>query len=277
MIIMKRNIRNTILVAFGFLLGLAAPLAWGTISTQAQPAGTCQTFTETGYTVCGKFLTYWQQHGGLAQQGYPISQQFVETSDLNGKPYTVQYFERAVFEMHPENQPPNDVLLSQLGTYLGKTNYPTGFPKVDGQVPVYDNQDDPVAALKSYYNAITLKDYERAYRYFNGAPNPAPDTAPPYDQFVKGYADTKSVTLAAGKVETDAGAGNIYANFAAVIVATHNDGSVQTFAGCYTMHRVNSGISDNPNDVLWHINTGKLSQVPNDSSLDQLLGQSCTP
>jgi hypothetical protein len=47
--------------------------------------GGCQTFTQTGKTVCGKFLTYWQQHGGLAQQGYPISNTFTEVSDLNGK------------------------------------------------------------------------------------------------------------------------------------------------------------------------------------------------
>lgn len=31
--------------------------------------------------------------------------------------YTVQYFERAVFEYHPEKQVPFDVLLSQLGTF----------------------------------------------------------------------------------------------------------------------------------------------------------------
>src|SRR3954452_8440770 len=143
----------------------------------AQPG--CQTFPQTGFTVCGKFLTYWQQHGGLAQQGYPISQEFVETSDLNGRPYTVQYFERAVFEMHPENQPPNDVLLSQLGTYLGKANYVKGFPTNAGETPFYENRTDPVAALKSYYNAINRKEYERAYSYFDGAPNPAPSVAPP--------------------------------------------------------------------------------------------------
>ena len=85
---MKRNMRSTILVAFGFLLGLLAPVAYGTLTTQAQPNATnCQTFTQTGHKVCGKFLTYWQQHGGLAQQGYPLSEEFVETSDLNGKPY----------------------------------------------------------------------------------------------------------------------------------------------------------------------------------------------
>ncbi len=85
-------------------------------------------FKETGHTVGGKFLTYWQSHGGLAQQGFPISDEFTEVSDLNNKPYTVQYFERAVFELHPENAPPFDVLLSQLGTYQLRQKYANGVP-----------------------------------------------------------------------------------------------------------------------------------------------------
>jgi beta propeller repeat protein len=76
-----------------------------------------QLFKETNHWVGGKFRQYWQEHGGLAQQGFPISDEFTEVSDLNGQAYTVQYFERAVFELHPENNPPNDVLLSQLGTF----------------------------------------------------------------------------------------------------------------------------------------------------------------
>ncbi|MEO5953833.1 MAG: hypothetical protein ABIQ44_15330 [Chloroflexia bacterium] len=80
-------------------------------------------FPETGHTVGGKFLDYWQSHGGLAQQGFPISDEFVEVSDLNGKQYLVQYFERAVFEYHPENASPNDVLLSQLGTFQYRMKY----------------------------------------------------------------------------------------------------------------------------------------------------------
>jgi hypothetical protein len=78
---------------------------------------------ETGKRLGGKFLDYWRTHGGLAQQGYPISDEFRETSDLDGKTYTVQYFERAVFEMHPENQPPYDILLSQLGTFRYRDLY----------------------------------------------------------------------------------------------------------------------------------------------------------
>jgi hypothetical protein len=88
----------------------------------------CQAFPETGKTVCGTFLTYWTSHGGLAQQGYPISGQFSEKSDVDGKTYTVQYFERAVFELHPENKPPFDVLLSLLGTARLHQKYPNGAP-----------------------------------------------------------------------------------------------------------------------------------------------------
>ncbi|HEY0068922.1 MAG TPA: erythromycin esterase family protein [Chloroflexia bacterium] len=81
------------------------------------------TFPETGKTVKGRFLQYWQQNGGLAQQGYPISEEMQERSDTDGKTYTVQYFERAVFELHPENQMPYDVLLSLLGTFEYKRKY----------------------------------------------------------------------------------------------------------------------------------------------------------
>ena len=61
--------------------------------------------------------------GGLTQQGYPISEEFTEISPLDGKPYLVQYFERAVFEYHPENKAPYDVLLSQLGTLRYRDKY----------------------------------------------------------------------------------------------------------------------------------------------------------
>lgn len=80
-------------------------------------------FAQTGHRLGGSFLKYWQSHGGLIQQGYPISDEFTEVSDLDGKPYTVQYFERAVFEYHPENDEANRVLLSQLGTFKHKAKY----------------------------------------------------------------------------------------------------------------------------------------------------------
>jgi hypothetical protein len=92
-----------------------------------------QLFKETGFQVGGAFLSYWKTHGGLAQQGYPISNEFTEVSELDGKTYLVQYFERAVFEFHPENKPPHDVLLAQLGTFQMRKKYPTGAPGGEGQ------------------------------------------------------------------------------------------------------------------------------------------------
>jgi len=87
-----------------------------------------QTFAETGKTVRGLFLDYWNSHGGLAQQGFPISEEIQEKSDTDGKIYTVQYFERAVMEYHPENPAPNNVLLSLLGNFLYAQKYPDGAP-----------------------------------------------------------------------------------------------------------------------------------------------------
>src|SRR5438552_9982872 len=121
-----------ILLAASAILGLARQASPTAIAAPGAQQSSCHTFPETSKTVCGRFLQYWTAHGGLAQQGYPISPQFTEVSDVNGKPYTVQYFERAVFEMHPENPAPNDVLLSLLGVSRYKQNYPGGAP---GQTP----------------------------------------------------------------------------------------------------------------------------------------------
>ncbi len=102
----------------------------------AQQTPQCQTFPETGKSVCGKFLQYWDQHGGLAQNGLPISDQFGEISPLDGNYYTVQYFERAEFELHPENKPPYDILLAQLGTFRFKEKYSGPGPQLPMHTPV---------------------------------------------------------------------------------------------------------------------------------------------
>lgn len=124
---------NTFIVRALSLLALLTLFTTEVITDVAHNAAArqtmpCRSFAETGKTVCNHFLTYWEQNGGLAQQGYPISGEFREQSDIDGKSYTVQYFERAVFEMHPENIPPYDILLSLLGRIHYKQKYPTGAP-----------------------------------------------------------------------------------------------------------------------------------------------------
>jgi hypothetical protein len=102
--------------------GLPSPLPTAP-PTPVPPPPTSRYFPETGHTVGGRFLEYWNEHGGLAQQGYPLSDEVQEISEVNGQPYTVQYFERAVFERHPEYSPPYDVLLTLLGVFEYQKRY----------------------------------------------------------------------------------------------------------------------------------------------------------
>ncbi|MBF6614464.1 MAG: hypothetical protein IVW55_15215 [Chloroflexi bacterium] len=88
---------------------------------QAPAAGMAQqvgdkTFPETGRTVPAIFYQYWLSHGGLAQQGYPITDAKMEKNSIDGKQYLTQYFERARFEQHLEYKgTQNEVLLGLLG------------------------------------------------------------------------------------------------------------------------------------------------------------------
>jgi DMSO/TMAO reductase YedYZ molybdopterin-dependent catalytic subunit len=81
-----------------------------------------RTFPETGHTLSGAFLAFWEQHGGLDIFGYPMTEPFEEVSLTDNQPHTVQYFERQRFELHPENPAPYNVLLGLLGAEL----YPGG-------------------------------------------------------------------------------------------------------------------------------------------------------
>ncbi len=86
----------------------------------------CEFHEPTGHNVCGRFRDYWTQHGSLAIFGYPITEEI--QLELDGQQRTVQYFERARFEHHPENQLPHDVLLGLLGREVLTERY-------EGQLP----------------------------------------------------------------------------------------------------------------------------------------------
>jgi hypothetical protein len=68
---------------------------------------------KTDYCIAGRFRQYWEQNGSLPINGYPLSDEFTQTLE-DGKPYTVQYFERVRMEYHPENPAPYNVLLGRL-------------------------------------------------------------------------------------------------------------------------------------------------------------------
>jgi hypothetical protein len=123
---------------------------WNTFpKTGAQ--GGCRFFPETGHNVCGDILASWRSNGlefdgragkseaeNLALFGLPLSDPQVETLG-NGGQYVVQWFERGRFELHPENQPPYNVLLGLLGNEIregGQAAPPPVDPCADVPEPV---------------------------------------------------------------------------------------------------------------------------------------------
>ncbi|HEU4325123.1 MAG TPA: lamin tail domain-containing protein [Roseiflexaceae bacterium] len=109
---------------------------------RSEPLSDCRFFAETGHNVCGEVLAAWRASGleldgrrgktegeSLGLFGLPLSDLQTETLG-DGRQYQVQWFERARFEIHPENQPPYNVLLGLLG---GETR--TAAPAPDPAVP----------------------------------------------------------------------------------------------------------------------------------------------
>ncbi|NTW01969.1 MAG: hypothetical protein HGA19_11880 [Oscillochloris sp.] len=105
---------------------------WQQFSKVSSAASGCRYFAETGHSLCEPFLSYWQSHGlsldgksgytaneSLALFGLPLSEQQQEVLS-DGTTYTVQWFERARFESHPENAAPYNVLLGLLGVEVKK-------------------------------------------------------------------------------------------------------------------------------------------------------------
>lgn len=84
----------------------------------AAPLAGATYYEATGHNLGGAFREYWLSHGGLFVSGLPITEEFTEISSDTGKPYTVQYFERARYEYHPENAEPYKVLLGLVGNRL---------------------------------------------------------------------------------------------------------------------------------------------------------------
>ncbi len=85
----------------------------------------CKWFEDVQHNVCGDFLTFWTTHGrtlgaggnpeaaSLALFGPPLNEATKTT--VNGKPITVQWFQKARFELHEDAPPEFRVQLGLIG------------------------------------------------------------------------------------------------------------------------------------------------------------------
>ncbi len=127
----------------------------------------------------------------------------------------------------------------------------------------FDDQSGPIAALSSYVNAINLRDYRRAYDYWE-----SPSQS--YEDFVQGFANTKFVILAVRVPYHEEGAaGSFYAEIQTLLLAVHKDGSKHSFVGCYIMRTPNPAMSGHPEK--WMIYRAEMAPAPGNSGDVRLL------
>ena len=114
----------------------------------AFPADQQRFFDETGHRVRPRFYTYWQANGGLERFGFPIGDEHLEIDPETGKTFSIQWFERARFEYHPENAGTQyEVLLGLLGKQLKQPKPGAEFVWKIGRDPYEINYPQGVAAV----------------------------------------------------------------------------------------------------------------------------------
>jgi len=107
-------------------------------------------YTQTGHGVHFAFLHYFDTHGGIDNFGYPTSEEFSLATPRG--PLTVQYFQRARFEYHPEHLgTPYEVQLGLLGddylTQRGWLPVPAGGASPSLPVPAARAQPQATAGV----------------------------------------------------------------------------------------------------------------------------------
>lgn len=175
-------------------------------------------FQETGHFLSHGFLNYWLGHGGLDLYGYPISEEFVETSPTDGKLYTVQYFQRNRFEYHLENNgTPYETLLGLLGSEYKRL-------KDKGQLP---NAEPTATATPT---ATPTQPGPTATPTNTPQPTPRPEDIAWRRPLSNQWVDNNKIALAAGtwRYETDidyyhAGEGRRYIIFDVTVKNTGFD------------------------------------------------------
>lgn len=137
------------------------------------------------------------------------------------------------------------------------------------QPPEYENLDSPVDLLASYYDAINLQNYQRAYSYWENPPEP-------YEEFVRGFADTVSAqVIVQPPTRVEGAAGSLYVGIPTVLIADHRDGSQSVFAGCFITRKSNLQPPDIPEVDVWHLYDADLVQVDNNAAIPALLTGAC--
>jgi hypothetical protein len=106
--------RLAVIMSLLFLLAACSPAP----APMSHNPAAAQLFPETGHTVKGEFLQFFERYGGVESLGYPLSAEIVVAG------WRVQYFEKGRLEYHPENEPAYRLTVGWLGDLLQRRRPP---------------------------------------------------------------------------------------------------------------------------------------------------------
>jgi hypothetical protein len=134
-----------------------------------------------------------------------------------------------------------------------------------------DNRSGPIETVSSFLNALNLKQYVRAYYYYQ---NPA--TYPgPFDPYAAGYANTDVITVTFGTVQSEGAAGSLYYKVPLAEIVHTTTNTTQTFVGCYTLRLGQPAVQGTPPFQPMGIVAGKFTQEANGTAVAPLLAAAC--
>lgn len=118
--------------------------------------------------------------------------------------------------------------------------------------------EEAVAVIQRYYNAIDRRDYEQAYRTWQGNGSASRQT---FEAFKNGFAETASTQVKLGEPgQVEGAAGSQYITVPITLLATTQSQTVQQFKGTYVLRRsLVDGTSTDQRS--WHIYSAKMVQT----------------
>lgn len=126
--------------------------------------------------------------------------------------------------------------------------------------PVHD--DSPCAlraVIEGYYDDIARGDFATAYALWGGEGQASGKS---YDAFRAGYAETAKVQVfTAPPSEIEGAVGSLYATVPVRLEAETTWGEHQSFAGVYTLRRVNDVEGASPAQLRWHIESAQIKSL----------------
>lgn len=136
-----------------------------------------------------------------------------------------------------------------------------------------DDRSTATSTITSFYNAIARGELTRAWSYYQHEETDPAEIKAKFDEFAKGYAETKTVTVLTSEETSEGAAGSIYYKLPVAIDAVNEKGEHTQFAGCYTLKLVQPANQAEPPFRPLHIEEGHLE--PAKGELSAILPLTC--